>query len=202
MAVAVVPPLVQPESTEKVATIVYHKFSVDDYYRMLEIGLLTEDDRVELIDGEIREMSPIDPIHAGTVERFSYYLGMQVKARAMVRTQNPVRLNNYTEPQPDIAVVHWRDDFYTQSHPLAADTLIAIEVANTSIMADRQEKLPRYAAAGIPEVWLVNIARQTIEQYARPVDGAYTERQIVNRGQQITARALAGVELAVDQVLG
>ncbi len=195
-------PLVQPEFEEAPAPIVYHKFTVDDYYRMLDIGILTEDDRVELIDGEVREMSPIDPIHAATIDRLNYYLGDLLRNRAIVRVQNPVRLSEYNEPQPDVAIVRWRDDFYMQKHPLPEDTFIAIEVANTSLVYDRKEKLPRYAAAGIPEVWLVNIARQTVEQYAKPVNGQYMERQIVNRGQGLVAQAIDGVELPIDHIFG
>jgi Uma2 family endonuclease len=182
--------------------IIYHKFTVDDYYRMFDIGVLTENDRVELIDGEVREMSPIDPIHSGIINSLNYHLSTQLGKRALLSIQNPVRLNEHDEPLPDLAVVRWRDDFYQQMHPVPADVLIAIEVANTSVAYDRKEKLPRYAAASIPEVWLVNIARQTVEQYAKPVDGQYTERLVVNRGQTLVPKAIDNVELTVDQIFG
>ena len=190
------------EFEDESVRIVHHKFTVDDYYRMLEIGVLAEDDRVELIDGEVREMCPIDPVHSGTINRLNYYLSAQLRNRAIVSVQNPVRLDENNEPLPDLAVVRWRDDFYEQRHPLPGDVLIAIEVANTSLAYDRKEKLPRYAAAGIPEVWLINIARQTVEQYAKPVNGQYTEQLIVNRGHALMAKAIDGVELPVDQIFG
>ena len=193
---------VQLEFEDAPELIVYHKFTVDDYYRMLDIGVLSENNRVELIDGEVREMSPIDPIHSGTLNSLNYYLSTQLGNRALLSIQNPVRLNEHNEPLPDLAVVRWRDDFYQQMHPTPADVLIAIEVANTSLAYDRKEKLPRYAAAGIPEVWLINVARQTIEQYAKPVNGQYTERLVVNRGQTLTPKAIDNVELTVDQIFG
>lgn len=192
----------EPETEHVSAQIMRHKFTVDDYYQMHEVGVLTEADRVELIDGEVCEMSPIDPIHSGTLNRLNYHLNVQLRTRAIVSVQNPVRLNDNNEPLPDLAVLCWRDDFYEQTHPMPADVLIAIEVANTSLAYDRKEKLPRYAAADIPEIWLVNIARQTVEQYTKPINGQYTERLVVNRGQTLTAKTIDGVELTVDQIFG
>lgn len=200
--------MVTPQTPEELAAeahaaqIIRHKFTVDDYYHMREAGILRETDRVELIDGEVCEMSPIDPVHAGMVNRLNYYLSAQVRDKAIVTVQNPVRLNDNNEPQPDLAVARWRDDFYAQQHPTSGDILIAIEVANTSIAYDRKEKLPRYAAAGIPEVWLVNIARKTLEQYAAPATDRYTEQQVLGRGQVLTARAIANLELPIDRIFG
>jgi Uma2 family endonuclease len=116
--------------------------------------------------------------------------------------QNPIRLDGYNEPQPDLALVRWQDDFYAHQHPTPADVLIAIEVANTSLVADREEKLPRYARAAIPEVWLVNIGRRIVEQYSQPVNGNYVTLRIVSRGQMLTAQTLAGLELPVDLIFG
>ncbi|MDQ3249537.1 MAG: Uma2 family endonuclease [Chloroflexota bacterium] len=178
------------------------RFSVADYYRMLESGILTEEDRVELIDGEIVEMSPINSIHAANVDRLNFLLFRQIEDKAIVRIQNPVHLDDYNEPQPDLALVRWRDDFYEQSHPTAADVLVAIEVANTSLLYDRKKKLPLYAQAGIPEVWLVNVGGQTIEQYWQPVNGYYTRNQVMHRGAMLTAQTIPDLQLPVDQIFG
>jgi Uma2 family endonuclease len=182
--------------------IVRRQFTVDDYYRMLHAGILTEDDRVELVDGEIREMSAIDAVHAGNVMRLSQILNRQIGDRFIISVQNPVRLNDYNEPQPDLAVLRWHDDFYDQQHPTPADVLILIEVANTSLVYDRTEKVPRYAAAGIPEVWLVDVAHRTVEQYAQPVNGQYMERKVLGRGSLLQAAMIPGLDLSIDRIFG
>lgn len=186
----------------RTAQITRHKFTIDDYYHMRKAGILTETDRVELIDGEVREMRPIDPIHAAYVDRLNRRLNRQLGEEVIVRVQNPIRLHDYTEPIPDLALVRWRDDFYEQQHPIPSEVLIVIEVANTSLVGNRKEKLPRYAAAGIPEVWLVNIARKTIEQYATPTAGQYIFQQVLGQGQVLTAQAIANLELPIDRIFG
>ncbi len=191
---------VEPEISS--VQITRRRFSVDDYYHMLEAGILTEADRVELIDGEVCEMSPIDPIHAANVMRLDRQLQKLVGDQAIVNVQNPIRLNDHNEPQPELTVLRWNDDFYAQQHPTPADVLIAIEVANTSLVYDRKEKLPRYAEANIPEVWLVNIGRKTVEQYTKPLNGQYTAMQVVVPGQSITAQTINELQIPVDQIFG
>src|SRR2546423_2235676 len=116
-------------------------FNVDEYYRMAEVGLLSEDDRVELIEGEIVEMSPIGCTHAGTVDQSNAFLNHKLGDRVMVRVQNPIRLNDFSEPQPDLALLKRRKDFYRNSHPTAEDVLVVIEAADTSLNYDRNVKL-------------------------------------------------------------
>lgn len=183
-------------------SIKHRRFSVADYYQMLATGILTENDRVELLDGEVYEMCPIDPIHAAQVDRLTRLLTKSCGEEIIVRVQNPIRLDGYNEPQPDLALVRWQDDFYATDHPTPADVLIAIEVANTSLAADRKEKLPRYAQAGIPEVWLVNIGRRVVEQYSQPLNDSYATLRIVSSGQIITAQTVAGLELLIDHIFG
>jgi Uma2 family endonuclease len=188
---------------KKIPVQVNHwRFSVDDYYRMRDVGVLTEDDRVELIDGGVYEMCPIDPVHAAQVDRLTRLLTKQCGEEIIVRVQNPIRLDGYNEPQPDLALVRWQEDFYAQSHPTPADVLIAIEVANSSLAADRKVKLPWYALAGIPEVWLINIARQSIEQYTQPINNSYTTLKVVNRGQILVAQTIAGLEFPLTRIFG
>jgi Uma2 family endonuclease len=149
------------------------RFTVTDYYRMAETGIIHRDDRVELLDGEVRVMSPIGSWHAGVVMRLHSLLAKKLGDAAIISVQNPVRLGEFDEPEPDIAVLRPRDDFYTRSHPAATDVLLIIEVADTSLDYDRDEKLPRYAAAGVPEVWLVDLAAEAIERYCGLRDGIY-----------------------------
>jgi Uma2 family endonuclease len=181
---------------------VRRRFTIDDYHKMIDAGILQEDDRVELLDGEIHNMSPVDAVHAAKVKRLNQLLLQWFGDRVIVSVQDPIQLNDYSEPQPDLAVLRWRDDFYEQHHPTPNDILLLIEVANTSASSDRTEKLPRYAAAGIPEVWIVNIKRRVIEQYTQPDGDEYVNRKMVRRGVVTTNCISPGLELSIDQIFG
>jgi Uma2 family endonuclease len=179
-----------------------HSFSVHDYARMRESGILTEDDRVELIDGEIRIMSPIGSLHAAIVTKIVKFLTSQVNDSAIISPQNPVRLNDVSEPQPDIAILRYRADYYAQAHPEADDILILVEVADITLSYDREEKTPRYAAAGIPEVWIVNLPEQLIEQYTQPIRGQYTRIQKVLLGEILISPTVSTLRLDTAAILG
>lgn len=178
------------------------RFSVHEYHRMAEVGILSEDDRVELIEGEIVKMSPIGSRHAACVGRLNRLLQRLVRLDAIVRVQDPIRLDVYSEPEPDVALVKTRDDFYSREHPGPGDVLLLIEVADTSVERDLEAKLPLYARAGIPEVWLVNLPAETIEVNSRPDSGEYRETVRVKRGETVTSRNIPGLDLGVDDILG
>jgi Uma2 family endonuclease len=178
------------------------RFTAAEYHRMVEASILTEEDRVELIDGEIRQMSPIDPVHAAGVNRLTHILTRQIGDRFVFSVQNPVQLDDHNEPQPDLAILRWHDDFYEQQLPTPGDVLLLIEVANTSLVYDRTEKLPRYAAAGIAEVWLVTVARHTIEQYANPIDGQYQLRKVLSRDMTLETTTIPDLALTMNQIFG
>jgi len=177
-------------------------FTVEQYERMVETGILTEDDRVELIEGEIVEMSPIGKRHAACVARLTSLLGEKLARRVIVWVQNPVKLGKRSEPQPDLTLLKWRDDFYEPSLPTPDDVLLLIEVSDTTLEADRQIKIPLSARAGIVEFWLVNLNDELVEVYARPLGGAYQSAIHARRGESITAQSIAGLTLEVDAVLG
>lgn len=177
-------------------------FTVEDFYRMLEAGILTEDDRVELIDGEIIEMSPIGSRHAASVMRLSILLTERLGRAALVNVQNPLRLSRKTEPLPDVVVLKPRADFYGESHPGPADVLLVVEVADTALSYDRRVKLPLYARAGVPEVWIVNLPKSVVEVYTRPGGETYTEIRKAGRGQALKATGLPSLEVKVDDILG
>jgi Uma2 family endonuclease len=177
-------------------------FTVAQYERMGEVGILTEADRVELIEGEIVEMSPIGKRHAACVNRLTKLLVQAVGSSGIVSVQNPVRLDDYSEPQPDVAVLKPRADFYEQALPTPADVLLIIEVCDTTLEYDRQIKLPLYARAGIPEVWLVNLTDEQIETYARPLGAAYQLAERSQRGAEAQADTIAGLHLSAADVLG
>jgi len=182
--------------------ILHWQFTVADYARMAEAGILTEDDRVELIDGEVRAMAPIGPRHAANVNRVTELIRDQVGKRAIISDQNPIRLNDYTEPQPDIVLLRRREDFYVHAHPTPEDVLLIVEVADTSVEYDRYEKVPRYAQAMIPEVWLFDVDSQTITQYADSDGSRYRIERTLERGQVIVSHAVSGLRLSVDSLLG
>jgi Uma2 family endonuclease len=177
-------------------------FSVGEYYRMGEAGLFSEDDRVELIEGEVIEMNPIGSRHAACVGRLTKLLERSAGDVAIVWVQNPVQISDYSEPLPDVALLKRRDDFYSQANPGPSDVLLIIEVADSSVGYDREVKVPLYARAGIQEVWLVNLPEDVIEIYARPTDGTYRGARLVKRGESLTATSVSTLTLDADSILG
>ena len=169
---------------------------------MGEAGIFAVEDRVELIDGEIREMTPIGPSHAGIVDRLAELLIVRLAGRANVRIQNPIRMGRYTEPQPDLVVARRRDDYYTDHHPEAGDVLLVIEVADSSLLYDQAEKTPRYATAGIPEAWLVDVSGETVTACTEPGPNGYGEERLLRRGDEVVSAAVAGLRLSVDAISG
>ena len=178
------------------------QFTVVDFARMGEAGIFTEDDRVELIDGEVIAMSPIGPKHVAIVNRLNALMNRQVGDHTIVSVQNLIQLNDYTEPQPDLAVLRARDDFYLHALPLSSDVLLIVEVAETSLAYDREEKLPRYAQAGIPEVWIIDIEQEMVSQYTQPDGSRYTTEQALERGHDIVSPTLNALQLTVNQIFG
>ncbi len=169
---------------------------------MGEVGILNPGDRLELLEGEIYEMSPIGSPHAACVDTLAYLLHELANRRYVVRVQNPVRLNDLSEPQPDVALVRWRDDFYRQAHPTPADVLLLIEVADSTVETDRSFKLPLYAKAGVPEVWIVNLPDEVLEIYAGPKGGAYQLTRTHGRGDTAQSETVAGLSVNISEVLG
>ena len=155
--------------------LVRHKLTVADIYRMQDAGILHEDDRVELIGGELLDMAPIGSDHATTVDRLTKALVMACGDLAIVRVQSPVRLDDLNEPQPDVSILRVRPDGYRFGHPGPADVLLLLEVADSSLRFDRRVKLPLYARFGIPEVWIADLQRRVLETHRTPVDGAYAD---------------------------
>lgn len=177
-------------------------FTVSEYNRMAEAGILTEDDRVELIEGEIIRMSPIGSRHAGCVNRLNVLLSSQAGQSFIVSVQNPIVADDYSEPQPDVAVLRLREDFYGEGHPKPEDVLLAIEVADTTVESDRSVKMPLYARAGIPEAVLVNLPQEVVEIHNEPVNGQYQSVKILRRGETFASEVILHLKLSVDAILG
>jgi len=177
-------------------------FSVAEFERMGEAGVFTKDARLELIEGEIIEMSPIGSRHAACVNFLSRFLNRTVGHIALVSTQNPIRLNDFSEPEPDLALLRLRDDFYRDAHPTPADVLLIIEVADTTLAYDRQVKVPLYAKAGVAEVWIINLTDEQIEVCTELTEGAYQARVNFRRGDEARAHTIPDLAVSVAEVLG
>ncbi|MCP4400542.1 MAG: Uma2 family endonuclease [bacterium] len=179
-----------------------HWFSVEEYGLLSDAGILHEDDRLELIEGRIIDMAPIGSAHAGSVNRLLGIFVNLFQDRAIVSVQNPVQLDAYSEPQPDLMLLRPRDDFYAERHPEPEDVLLLLEVADTSLDYDRNVKIPLYAGHAIQEVWLLNLRDQTIEVYRAPSSAGY-ENILTLRGQQhVNPQTFPEVMLHVAQILG
>jgi Uma2 family endonuclease len=179
-----------------------HRLTVTDYYRMAEVGILDAEARVELIDGEIIDMAPPGSPHAATVDYLNEVFVRAVEGRASVRVQNPVRLSEYSEPQPDLALLRRRDDFYREHHPRADDVLLIIEVAASSLRFDRRKKTPLYARHEIPEMWLVDLGGRRLVRYRSPLQGAYTLVDEPDLGAALEVSALEGVAVDLHRLFG
>lgn len=178
------------------------KFTVDQYHEMGRAGILRPEDRVELIDGEIVQMSPIGPQHAACVTRLDRLLQRLLGNRGTIRIQNPIVLHDHSEPQPDGAVLRYREDDYDLESPGARDVLLAIEVADTTYDDDSEVKIPAYARAGIREALLVDIERECVEVHRRPAKSGYRSVKRLVRGERFTLLAFPDVTLTVDGILG
>lgn len=168
---------------------------------MAETGVLPPKARVELLDGEIIDMSPIGPFHGGVTNYLSEFFINAAKGRWMTSNQNPVRLDDYSEPQPDLMLLKPLKDFYRNRHPQPADVYLLIEVADTSLLRDVNEKLPIYGRSGIGEVWIVNLNDETIEVYRKPHFTGYESKTILSAGDQAKPQAFPDVVIDVAEVL-
>ncbi len=176
--------------------------TVEEFEELGKSGIYHEDDRVELIEGEIIEMTPIGRTHAGCVlflnQFFTQHLGNQV----FVNVQNPLVLGDYSEPQPDIVLLKPREDYYRGKLPEPDDVLLVVEVADSSLQFDQKRKVPLYAKHEIPELWIVNLAERCLEVYRQPNEDEYGERFQADSGQTITPLAIPELICPVSEVLG
>ena len=184
------------------ADVARQLFTIDDYHRMGEAGILSAEDRVELLGGEVIRMSRIGSPHASCVDRLNALFSRRVGSRVIVRVQNPVILDRFSEPQPDLALLRPRADLYATQHPLPADILLAVEVLSSSDAYDRTLKLPLYARAGVREVWLVDLERGVVETYQHPSQRGYRERQEYRRGKRIALSGAIRATVRVNEILG
>ena len=177
--------------------------TIDEYHRMGEEGAFPPDARVELIRGEIIEMSPIGPRHSGSVRRFNRNFSARLSPHAIVDVQNPVEMRDQeSEPQPDITLLRLQDDCYSAATPTPGDTFLVVEVADSSLYFDRRVKMHLYAEAGIPESWLVDLKSGTLFVYRRPSPEGYQDVRAYRRGESVAPEAFPEARFTLDEILG
>ena len=178
------------------------RWTVHDYHKMGEIGILRHDDRVELIEGEIVTMPPIGHDHAGGTNRLNMLFAPQLGGRAIVSVQNPVRLSETSEPQPDLLLLRPEPAFYATRKAKPDDVLLLVEISDSTLRHDRDVKVPLYARAGIPEVWLLDLRNDRLRVYREPDEGEYRQVTVLTRGDKIAPLAFPDLTLTVDGLLG
>lgn len=184
----------------KTQEVTRRRFTVQDYHRMAEAGILHEDDRIELIEGELVEMAAIGSRHFTCVNTLNHLLVREVSGEAIVSVQNPVRLDEHSEPEPDLAVIRPRD--YRESLPGPDDVLLLIEVSDTTLSYDRNVKLPLYARSGIPEVWILDLAGETVERHTGPSGEIYRHLERSQRKETLASSILPELVFDVNALLG
>lgn len=165
------------------AVLTHHRLTAKEFYKMAEAGILTEDDRVELIEGELIDMSPMGPLHAGVADLLEELLRTALVQAVTIRSQKPLHLSDEIELEPDIVLVERSDDHYRQAHPTADNAYLVIEVSEASLRKDKEVKIPLYARYSIPEVWIVNLVQRCLEIYRQPWPAESRYRQVLTYTQ-------------------
>ena len=179
-----------------------YSFTIDEFAKMGEIGIFTEDDRVELIDGQVRELPRITPLHAAIVTRLNATLIKVLNRSAIVSVQNPVQLDLHNETLPDTAIIKARGDYYKTAHPGPGDTLLVIEAADSSLAYDLYEKAPLYAKSMIPELWVVDLEAKVVRVFTQPGPSGYANESVMQRGETVTSTSVEGLRVEVNEIFG
>ena len=184
------------------ATPARHRFTVEEYEALSRLEEFWDGPRLELVEGEIVEMTPIGPDHASCVMRLNAHFAAQLGDRGVVNVQNPLRLGDLSEPQPDVTILRPPLERYRHRQPEADDVLLLVEVSNSSLQFDRQQKVPLYARHGVAEVWVVDLTGEAVEIHREPGPEGYgvLERQV--RGETLAPAAFPEAGLAAEQILG
>ncbi len=187
----------RPQSTEDSPVF---RLAVDAYHRMIDAGIFDEDDRVELIDGALRAMPPIEADHAGKNKRMNQLLTMRAGEKALVAVQDPLTLQQHSEPEPDLMLLRPRADYYERENPTPADTLLVVEIADSSLRYDREVKIPLYASHKVPEVWLIDLIHRRLEVFRDPGPVGYRQILRPDPNQEIAPLLLPDLLIRVDEI--
>ena len=177
-------------------------FTVQEYHLISKAGVFGDRDRVELIEGEIVQMTAIGTRHASCVKRLNRRLSMIPEEVAIVGIQDPIQLNERTEPQPDVVLLQPHADYYPTAHPIPSEVLLLVEVSDSTVDFDRDVKVPNYARSGIQEVWLWDLEANCLEVYRFPTANGYTSVQRFERGEMVSPLAFPDFQVSVDLILG
>jgi Uma2 family endonuclease len=188
--------------TMSTESVIKKLFTVDEYHRMWDAGILPEEKRFELIRGEIIEMPNPKPPHSGRVNRLTHLFTSTLRDSIVLSVQNPSSIDELSEPVPDVSLLKPRSDFYSERHPLPEDVLLVIEISYSTFRFDSKIKAPLYAEAGIREYWIINIPSNSLEAYTLPVLGQYTHHQVLKYGQTISPQAFPAVTFSIEEILG
>jgi len=185
-----------------IAEVAHYQFTVQEYHRMGDTGIISEDARVELIHGQIYTMSPVGRRHSACVKRINKFFAKKIDEQAIISIQDPIVLNDFSEPEPDIALLVYRDDCYEERLPKASDVLLLIEVSEATLRFDKEVKLPLYAESGIPEVWIIDLKKGIIEVNSDLQNGSYQKQQTLKRGQTLIPQQLPLLTVEVQELIG
>ncbi len=178
-----------------------HRFSVENWRKMGEFGIFPSDARLELIEGEVIDMSPIGSLHGSQLKRLTHWFKLRTGEETIISVQDPLRLGDFSEPQPDLMLLRPRDDFYAQEHPTPKDVLLLVEVADSTLERDRDIKMPLYARYGVAESWLLNLQEACIEVYTNPSSQGYADRHIARKGEELSLSLLPNLRVMVGDIL-
>jgi Uma2 family endonuclease len=197
------PRSVEPGEDEMAVTLKRRRFTLEEYHRLGETGIINEDERVELVEGDIVEMSPIGWPHASVVARLTMLFATRFADRAITWVQGPLALpRQVSQFQPDLALLKPQPDFYRRAGVGPDDAFLVVEVMDSTVAYDRRVKLPIYARGGVPEVWLVDVNRNTIEVYRDPTADGYREHRLIDAAGTVSTLAFPDVVFAVRDLVG
>lgn len=193
--------LLPSRSATKSLSVALHKFTVDEYMQMVELGVLAKEDRAELVDGVIMEMAPVGRPHGRRTHRVARLLGRLLPEDVEISVQSTIRLGDQTAPEPDIAILSPQASLDEENIPRPEGILLVVEVAGSSLRTDRGEKARRYAESGIPELWIFVLERDEIEVHRQPTPEGYADVQVYRRGDTLTIQGLPGIQFSADDLL-
>lgn len=183
------------------SSIIIRRLSVEDYHQMAESGILEPGERVELVEGQIIQMAAKGTAHSAAVSRIEKLLRSRLGDQALLRFQDPIRLNDYSEPEPDVAVVHPNPIFYEDHHPTSSEVFLLIEVSDKTLKFDREVKSPAYARAGISEYWVLDVNAHKLHVYRLPSANGYQSETIMSEELTVAPLAFSECTIAIKEML-
>jgi Uma2 family endonuclease len=177
-------------------------FTVHDYHKMIDAGVFVGNSNYELIEGEIVKKMTVGNYHISCVNRLTMLLASKLSGKAIVSVQNPVIVSDISEPEPDVTLFKFREDFYASRKATAEDVLLLIEVSDSTVSYDRSVKVRLYAEAEVHEVWLVNLPRQILEVYTEPISGKYKVVKKYEKTQTVSPKLLPEIKLKISDIIG